>query len=137
MAGRGDEKMMSEELELSPSARAVLFEISEALQRFTESGQGWTIFSNKMSLSTEDRQAIRDFLGQGSIKIKLTDSDETAEWMESGISGVWYGVFYDQTNNPILETIEIGAFPQVPSAQMEDVKGSMELFKQRLLETTR
>ncbi|MBP2626332.1 MAG: HupH hydrogenase expression protein [Firmicutes bacterium] len=125
--------MLITELELSPSAKAVLFEISEALQRFTDSGQGWTIFSNKMSLTSKDRQAIYDFLGQGSIKIKLTDSDEPAEWMESGISGVWYGVFYDQTNNPILETIEIGRFPQVPSAQIEDVNGSMKLLKQRLL----
>lgn len=124
---------MSEELEVSPSVKAVLFEISEALQRFTDSGQGWTIFSNKMSLSPEERQVIRDFLGQGSIKIKLTDSDEPAEWLESGIAGVWYGVFYDQTNNPILETIEIGKFPQVASAQIEDVEGSMKLFKQRLL----
>jgi len=133
MAGRGGGKMMDGELELSPSAKAVLFEISEALQRFTDSGQGWTIFSNKMSLVPEDRQAIRDFLGEGSIKIKLTESDEPAEWMESGIFGVWYGVFYDQTHNPILETIEIGRFPQVPSAQIEDVKGSLKLLKQRLL----
>jgi len=128
--------MMSQGLELSPSATAVLFEIGEALQRFTDNGQGWTIFPNKMSLEPEDRQAIRDFLGQGGIIIKLTDSDELAEWMESGISGVWYGVFYDKTNNPILETIEIGTFPQVPSAQMEDVRGSMKLLKQRLLQIT-
>lgn len=128
--------MMVEQLELSPSATAVLFEIGEALQRFADSGQGWTIFPSKMSLDTDDRQAIRDFLGQGSIIIKLTESDELAEWMESGISGVWYGVFYDRTNNPILETIEIGAFPQVPSAQMEDVTGSLKLLKQQLLQVT-
>lgn len=123
---------MNQESELSLSAKAVLFEISQRLQLFVDSGQGWTIFSNKMSLTPGDRQAIRDFLGQGSITIKLTDSDEPAEWMESGISGVWYGVFYDQTHNPILETIEIGAFPQVPSVQIEDVKNSMKLLKERL-----
>lgn len=124
---------MNEELTLSPSAKAVLFEISEALQRFADSGEEWIIFSNKMSLSPEERQAIRDFLGQGSIKIKLTDSDEPAEWMESGIPGVWYGVFYDQTDNPILETIEIGKFPQVASAQIEDVNVHIRTLQQRLL----
>lgn len=124
---------MDEKLGLSPSAKAVLFEIREALQRFMDSGQGWTLFSNKMSLSPEDRQAIHDFLGQGSIKIKLTDSDEPAEWMESGIAGVWYGVFYDQINNPILETIEIGKFPQVASAQIEDIKANIQILRQRLL----
>jgi len=133
MADRGGGKMIGAELELSPSAKAVLFEISEALQRFATSGQGWTIFSNKMSLTPEERQVIRDFLGHGSIKIQLTDSDEPAEWMESGIPGVWYGVFYDQTHNPILETIEIGQFPQVASAQMEDVHANIQRLRQRLL----
>jgi len=124
---------MNNELELSLSAKSVLFEISEALQRFTESGQGWILFSNKMSLTAEERQEIRDFLGQGSVSIKLTDSDEPAEWMESGISGVWYGVFYDQAHNPILETIEIGKFPQVASAQLEDVNANLQILRQRLL----
>lgn len=125
--------MMSEELTLSPTAKAVVIEISEALQRFIDHGETWTIFTNKMSLSSEDRQGIRDFLGMGSIKIKLTDSDEPAEWVESSVSGVWYGVFYDQIEQPILETIEIGKFPQIPSAQIEDVKAGIETLRQRLL----
>lgn len=129
--------MISEELELSPSGSAVLAEISEALQCFADTGRTWSIFTNKMSLTPKDREMIRDFLGQGSIKISLTDSAEPAEWMESGVAGVWYGVFYDQTHNPILETIEIGTFPQVPSAQMEDIRVSMEVLKQRLSENIR
>jgi len=124
---------MNNELELSLSAKSVLFEISEALQRFTESGQGWILFSNKMSLTAEERQEIRDFLGQGSVTIKLTDSDEPAEWIESGISGVWYGVFYDQTHNPILETIEVGKFPQVAAAQGQDINANLHILRQRLL----
>lgn len=128
--------MMSEEIQLSPSAQAVLFEINEALQRFVENGQIWSIFTNKMSLTPEDRQGIRDFLGQGSVTISLTDSAEPAEWMESGTPGVWYGVFYDQTHNPILETIEIGKFPQVPSAQNEDIGIGIEMLKERLIKKT-
>lgn len=45
-----------------------------------------------MALTPEERQLIRDFLGQGSIKINLPDSGEP-EWMESGIAGVWYVFF--------------------------------------------
>lgn len=125
--------MMDENKKISPSAQAVLAEVQENLKHFFEHGQSWSIFTNKMSLTPEDRQDIRDFLGQGSVKIHLTDSAEPAEWMESGTPGVWYGVFYDQTHNPILETIEIGAFPQVPSAQKEDIKHGIELLKQRLV----
>ena len=124
---------MSKELSLSPIAKAVLVEISEALQRFIDLGETVTIFINKMSLSPEERQGIRDFLGMGSIKIKLTESDEPAEWIESSTPGVWYGVFYDQIDQPILETIEIGKFPQIPSAQIEDVKIGIETLRQRLL----
>lgn len=120
---------MNEKVQVTPSAKAVLVEISEALQRFIENGATWTIFTNKMSLSAEERQEIRDFLGAGDVTIKLAGSDEPAEWMESGTAGVWYGVFYDKSDNPILETIEIGAFPQVPGAQMEDVKNNLERLK--------
>ena len=124
---------MTEKLELAPSVRAILFEIHEALQRFIDKGERWSIFINKMSLAPEERQEIRDFLGQGSIKINLINSAEPAEWIESNVSGVRYGVFYDQTNHPVLETIEIGAFPEIPSAQMEDVKASSAILKQRLV----
>lgn len=125
--------MKNEELTVTANVKAVLVEISQALQSFIEKGQTWSIFTNKMSLSPEERQEIRDFLGVGSVTIKLSGSDEPAEWVESGTAGVWYGVFYDQSNNPILETIEIGRFPQVPAAQIEDVKGNLEDLKARLL----
>jgi len=125
--------MRNRELELTPTAKAIIIEISEALQRFVATGETWSIFTNKMALTPEDRQLIRDFLGQGSIKINLPDSAEPAEWMESGISGIWYGVFYDHSHNPILETIEIGAFPQVASAQKEDITLGIEKLKQDLV----
>ena len=125
--------MKNDELIITPHVKAVLVEISEALQRFSKTGETWSIFTNKMSLSPEERQEIRDFLGLGSVTIKLSGSDEPAEWLESGTAGIWYGVFYDQSNNPILETIEIGKFPQVPAAQIEDVKGNLAILKERLL----
>lgn len=117
---------------MTPSVKAVLVEISEALQRFIENGATWSIFTNKMSLSAEERQEIRDFLGIGNVTIKLDGSDEPAEWVESGTAGVWYGVFYDQSHNPVLETIEIGKFPQIAAAQLEDVRGNLENLKDRL-----
>lgn len=120
---------MSDKISLSPKAKAVLSEIYGALQRFIEAGEVGNIFINKMSLSPEERQGIRDFLGQGNIKVNLADSAEPAEWMESGISGVWYGVFYDHAKNPILETIEIGKFPQVASSQLEDIHVSLQNLK--------
>jgi hypothetical protein len=120
---------MNETVNLSPKTKAILYEIHGALQHFINTGEIRSIFINKMSLAPEERQEIRDFLGQGSIKIILSDSAEPAEWMESGISGIWYGVFYDQANNPILETIEIGKFPQVASSQVEDINRGLKTLK--------
>lgn len=120
---------MNETMNVSPKAKAILYEIDGALQRFINTGETWSIFINKMSLAPEERQEIRDFLGQGSIKITLSDSAEPAEWMESSISGIWYGVFYDKNNNPILETIEIGKFPEVASSQVEDINRGLKTLK--------
>lgn len=117
---------------LSPAALAVLEEISQALTNFLDHRQEWTIFSDKMALSVEERQMIRDFLGQGSIKIELNDTAEPAEWLESGTSGVWFGVFYDQNHKPVLETIEICAFPQVAGAQREDILQDRKFLAERL-----
>ena len=119
-------------MELSANARAVLGEINEALSRFAATGQVWTIFVNKLPLTSEDRQVIHDVLGEGNIKINLENSAEPAEWRESNTAGVWYGVFYDHSGKPMLETIEIGAFPQVAAAQLEDVKLSVNVLQQSL-----
>lgn len=116
--------------EISLKAKAVLTEIAAALDRFVVTGEGWTIYIDKMGLDQAERQAIRDLLGEGAIRIKLTGSAEPAEWLESAVAGVWYGVFYDQSGRPLLETVEVAAFPAIAAAQPEDVKaGAAELAK--------
>ena len=119
---------------ITDKARAVLAEIAAALERFAATGEGWTIYIDKMGLTPDDRQAIRDTLGQGGIRINLENSAEPAEWLESGVSGVWYGVFYNRSRQPMLETIEISAFPMVAAAQTEDVGRGLADLRQRLAE---
>ena len=60
---------MAEKLALTPAAKAVLCEIKQALQKFAQTGEEWTIFIDKMMLSFEERQMIREFLGEGSVSI--------------------------------------------------------------------
>jgi hydrogenase-1 operon protein HyaF len=107
--------------ESKPQVQAVLGEIQGALLRLKATGESWTIFINKMGLSQEERQSLRDSLGQGNVTIKLGGSAEPAEWLEAGVSGVWYGVFYDQSQNPMLETIEVAFFPPIAAVQPEDL----------------
>lgn len=119
-------------LQLSVKAKAVLVEIKEALARFAETGETWTIFIDKMALCFEERQAIRDFLGEGAVSIKFNDAAEPVEWLESGFAGIWYGVFYNEKGNPVLETIEVGAYPELALAQPEDTGDSAKSISDKL-----
>ena len=118
--------------DVTPRVQAVLSEIAGALDRLSSDNEGWTVFIDKMGLNREERQLIREILGQGAIRIKLEGSLEPAEWLETGISGVWYGVFYDPSERPILETIEVGFFPQVAAAQSEDIQTGRTLLGRRI-----
>lgn len=110
--------------------KAVLAEIQAALENLAETGETHTLFINKMGLNQQDREAIHDYLGQGSVRVKLENTDEPAEWLESGVSGVWFGVFLDHNDRPILETVEIACFPTIAGAQMEDIQsGATHLRK--------
>lgn len=123
---------MAEKLALTPAAKAVLCEIKQALQKFAQTGEEWTIFIDKMMLSFEERQMIREFLGEGSVSIKFQDRAEPAEWLESAVAGVWYGVFFNANNKPVLETVEIGAFPALAKAQLQDILFGIEDFDRKL-----
>lgn len=115
---------MNTVLGLSAKVKAVLVEIKEALASFCDTGETRTIFIDKMALAFEERQAIRDFLGEGAVSIKFNDAAEPVEWLESGFSGIWYGVFYNEKGNPVLETIEVGSYPKLAVAQSEDIGDS-------------
>ncbi|MDR7866042.1 MAG: hydrogenase expression/formation C-terminal domain-containing protein [Sporomusaceae bacterium] len=125
---------MTADTGFSEKTKAVLAEIAAALERYAASGEGWTIYIDKMGFVQDERQAIRDCLGQGGVRISIENSAEPAEWLESGVAGVWYGVFYDQSRRPLLETIEVGGFPAIAAAQPEDVTDGLAAFRQRLAE---
>lgn len=110
--------------------KAILAEIQSALENLAKSGETHTLFINKMGLNQQDREAIHEYLGQGSVRIKLENTDEPAEWLESGVCGVWLGVFLDHNDRPLLETIEITRFPSIAAAQIEDIQsGAAQLRK--------
>lgn len=105
--------------------RALLGEINAALERLVECGDTWVIFSNRMGLSQEDREILRSFLGTGTVKIKLDDGAEPAEWQETSYAGVWIGAYFNRAAEPVVETIEVCWVPDVAKAQREDVIQSL------------
>ncbi|ADO45400.1 MAG: hydrogenase expression/formation protein [Hydrogenobacter thermophilus] len=114
------------------NAPAILNEILQALKDLYQKGEEHIIYINKIPLTEEDRLAILDVLGEGQVKIRLESKTQPAEWRETGVYGVWIGVFFDRDNKPILETIEITTFPHMASSQREDIEESIRLLEERL-----
>jgi len=114
------------------NAPAILNELLQALKDLYEKGEEHIIYINKLPLSEEDREVLLDVLGEGQVKISLSSNTQPVEWRETGISGVWIGVFYDRDNKPILETIEVCYFPSLAKAQREDVEESIQVLRGRV-----
>ncbi len=111
---------------------AILKEILQALKDLYEKGETHVIYINKIPITPEDRELILDVLGEGKVRITYKSETQPAEWRETGIYGVWIGVFYGRDGKPILETIEITDFPRLAAAQREDIGESVKVLEERL-----
>ncbi len=114
------------------NAPAILNEVLHALKNFYEKEEEHIIYVNKVPITEEDRIAILDALGEGQVRIRLESKTQPAEWRETGIYGVWIGVFFDRDGKPILETIEITSFPRLASSQKEDIAESIKILEDRI-----
>ena len=116
------------------NAPALLMELLQALKDLHEKGEEHIIYINKLPLSEEDREVLLDILGDGQVKIKVETNTQRVEWRETGISGIWIGVFYDREDKPLLETLEVCYFPSLAKAQREDVEEGILRLKGRIEE---
>ncbi len=116
------------------NAVPILNEIYENLKEFYETGKKYTIFTNKIPLSDEDREFLNEVLGEGQVKIKIESDFQPAELKETKIFGVWIGIIYDKNGNPMAETIEITDFPDLAKSQKEDILDSIKILEKTLKE---
>jgi hypothetical protein len=114
------------------NAPAILYEILQALKDFYNKGERHIIYINKLPLTEEDKHVILDVLRDGQVKIFLKSASQKVEWRETGISGVWIGVFFDRDEKPILETIEITDFPMLAMSQREDIEEAIKTLEDRI-----
>ncbi|WP_448583589.1 hydrogenase expression/formation protein [Thermocrinis sp.] len=111
---------------------AILYEILQALKDFHQRKERHVIYINKLPLTEEDKHLILDVLREGKVRIILKSNMQKVEWRETGISGVWIGVFFDRDEKPILETIEITDFPMLAACQSEDIEEAIKVLEDRL-----
>jgi hypothetical protein len=123
---------MNSQERYTPNALAVLSEVAEGLAALLLNGQTRTIFLNKMPLNQVDRMFISDVLGRGTTVITSKGGAQPAEWVESGIPGIWLGVYFDSKGGPMLETLEISHFPTLAAVQPEDITLGIQQLQDRM-----
>lgn len=111
------------------NAVPILYEIAKALEDFIEKGENHIIYTNKIPLSDEDKELLLDVLGEGSIKIEYKTKREYITFKETSLIGVWLGVVHDAERKPILEILEVNAFPFMLQAPKEDMEDSLRRLK--------
>ena len=101
---------------------AVLNELKLALNTLRTMGKGYSIYVEKTGLSEEEQVEVLEALGQGTIKIVFTETDQPVEWYETRFSGIWVGVYKNGRDDSILHTIEVAKYPEVAGAYTEDME---------------
>ncbi len=139
-AANTSEEAALQEAELKRMANfriaAVLSELHAALERCLTSGENYTIYLGKTGLLETEQVELLKKLGEGSMHLKMSNTDEPAEWYESLISGIWVGTFKNHRGEAILRTIEVARFPEIASAQNYDIEQSLSELADKLAALT-
>lgn len=117
------------------NALYLLNEIELALEEWLRSGARRTIYLSQFPMSEEDVAELKQALGTGAVAIASNRQDRTV-WREAAIAGVWWGEYYTggrytSPEKMTLQTIEIGAFPELAEAQRDDVADGLNALRAR------
>lgn len=105
---------------------AIVSEISAALQRLLDSGETHMIFLEKIGLTEPEQVELLQELGEGDLKISLSNLDEPVDWYETAMSGVWVATFRNHRDEAILRTIEVCYYPSLAASQKEDIEQNLK-----------
>ena len=118
------------------NAPYVLNEVALALKEYLETGASRTIYLSQLPMAEDDIRALREALGEGRITIVSAQHNRTI-WRECAVAGVWWGEYYtgDRYAGPetlTLQTLEIGAIPELALAQRDDVAANLSTLEAKL-----
>jgi len=114
------------------NAIPLLGEIKTALKDLLEKGETYTIYSNKLPTTLEDRYFLQDVIGKGDwfMYEKVLHTKTVA--FNTKIPGVWIEVVFSERNpaEPILEMVQVNYSPPVFTIPDEDAENSYKRFKE-------
>ena len=118
------------------NAEPLLGEIKTALKDLLEKGEPYTIYSNKLPTTLDDRYFLQEVLGKGQLFMyeKVLHTKTVA--FNTLIPGVWIEVVFSERNpaEPILEMVRVDYSPPVFTIPPEDAQNGFEKFQKNLQE---
>ncbi len=112
------------------NAEPLLGEIKTAIKDLLEKGETYTIYSNKLPTTLEDRYFLQEVLGKGELFMYEEVLHTKTVAFNTLIPGVWIEVVFSERNpaEPILEMVQVNYTPPVFTIPKEDAERSFEKF---------
>lgn len=115
------------------SAKAVLREIEQRLEKLVQQGEESSIDLSGLPLSPEDYDLLEETLGEGEVVAEV-HSLGASRIHETGIPGVWWVTHYNDEDEVLAEFIEVAWCPEILLTPEEDAKDGLEALRARLFE---
>jgi hydrogenase-1 operon protein HyaF len=100
-------------------AREAMTWLQEALRKYSADTEN--ACANLNALDAQNKELVNQILGEGENCVTYRGVVK-ASVQESVLAGVWRSLYYDDDNQIAVDTIEIGAVPQLVSAPFENAR---------------
>jgi len=116
------------------NALPVVEELKRALKELAEKGEPYTIYSNKMPTTLEDRYFLQEVLGKGDWFMYERVLHTKAVAFNTLIPAVWIELIFSERDpkEPILESVRVDFSPLNFTFPREDLETGFEKFKKDL-----
>lgn len=111
---------------------AILREIAEMLERFTQYDEPGAIDLRSLPFSPADFQNLREALGTGEVEITL-NMDGVSRLRETGFAGVWWVEHRNPENELVAELLEINDVPDIVVTEQDEIVNSASRLRDRLI----
>jgi hydrogenase-1 operon protein HyaF len=120
---------------LDPMIRALLCEIETKLASLLARGETTRIDLRRLPLPPGGLGTIRDLLGKGEVDATLRGVG-SCSFVETAISGVWWGTQHNTAGDTVGEFIEIAPVPDLLKADHSEMQAAVVTLRRRLAGST-
>lgn len=114
-----------------PMMRALLSEMSARLTELATTGLPARIDLRRLPVSEGGTAALRDFLGKGQVEARFQGVGSCV-FLETALSGVWWGQQYNTGNDLVGEFIEIAYVPELLKCEAAEVERAIEALRLKI-----